>query len=540
MTAIRPALAGFLSLVVSALAAADTYPRQPVDVLHYEFAITLRDDSDEISGQATVRLRLVSDGVRELWLDLVGPGASAGKGMTVSAVRSGAQAIPFTHAESRLRMTLPAAARAGDVVSLSIAYSGVPAAGLRIGPNKHGDRTFFSSNWPDKARHWLPTIDHISDKATSEFVVTAPAHYQVVSNGRLVEERDLPGGQRRTHWLESVPVSPWLYTVGVARFAVHHADPVGGIPLQSWVFPADRDAGITAFELPSRQALAFYGSLVGPYLYEKLANIQTAGVTGGMEHASAIAYGEASVTGRPIATLVAHEIAHAWFGDAVTERDWDDVWLSEGFATYLTHLFVEHVEGRDAFVAGLRRDRERVAAAERKTPDTPIVHRNLADMNRVLNTFVYQKAGWVLHMLRGRIGAEAFRQAIREYYRRYQNLTASTDDFRRVVEEQVGEDLRPFFAQWLNRPGIPSIGAAWQYRPDAKAVEVTLEQVQQAEPFRLPLDIALVVEGQPRRVEKVEVTARTHRFTFPADREPTSVVLDPDTRILAELSLVRK
>ena len=161
---------------------------------------------------------------------------------------------------------------------------------------------------------------------------------------------------------------------------------------------------------------------------------------------------------------MAHEIAHAWFGNGVTERDWDDVWLSEGFATYLTHLFVEHVDGRDAFVAGLRRDRDRVAAAEKKTPDTPIVHRDLSDMSRVLNPFVYQKAGWVLHMLRVRVGDEAFRASVREYYRRHQNATASTDDFRRVVEEVTGQDLGPFFRQWLNRPGIPSISGTWRYR----------------------------------------------------------------------------
>jgi aminopeptidase N len=533
-------VAAAAALLVSTLAAADTYPRQPVDALHYRFAIALRDDADEVTAQATVRVRITADGMREFWLDLVGRGAGQAKGMTVSSVTAGGQPVAFTHVGDKLRIPLPSPSHANDVVTVTIAYSGVPAAGLRIGPNKHGERTFFSSNWPDKARNWLPTIDHIGDKATSEFIVTAPAHYQVVSNGRLVEEFDAPGGLRRTHWSETVPISPWLYTIGVARFAVHHADEVQGIPLQSWVFPNDRDAGVAVFETPARQALAFFSDLVGPYLYEKLANIETAGVDGGMEHASAIAYGESSVTGRPVTTLVAHEVAHAWFGNGVTERDWDDVWLSEGFATYLTHLFVEHVDGRDAYVAGLRRDRGRISAAEKKTPDTPIVHRNISDMSRVLNTFVYQKAGWVLHMLRARVGDEAFRASIRDYYRRYQTATASTDDFRRVVEETAGQELGPFFRQWLNRPGIPSIRGTWRYRADTRTVEVVLEQVQQADPFQLPLDIAIEADGQARRIEKVELTGRTHRFEFAAGREPSGVVLDPDTRVLAELALIRK
>jgi aminopeptidase N len=181
-----------------------------------------------------------------------------------------------------------------------------------------------------------------------------------------------------------------------------------------------------------------------------------------------------------------------------------------------------------------------VAAAEKKTPDTPIVHRNLSDMNRVLNTFVYQKAGWVLHMLQARVGPEVFRASIRDYYRRHQNSTASTDDFRRVVEEHAGQDLRGFFTQWLNRPGMPAIRGTWQYRQDTKTVEMVLEQTQAGDPFQVPLEIAIAVEGQARTIQKVNLDGRTQRFEFAAEREPASVVLDPDTRVLAELTLVRK
>jgi aminopeptidase N len=525
-----------LAVLMAVTARADTYPRQPIDVLHYRFALELTDESNRISCEAQVRVKVLADGLKEVWLDLASEDSTKATGMRVSSVTAGPKTIAFVHAGDRLRLPLPSAAKSGDVLTFTIAYAGAPAGGLRIGPNKYGDRTFFSSNWPDKAHLWLPTIDHISDKATAEFEVTAPAVYQVVSNGRLTEEADVAGGRRRTHWSETVPISPWLVTLGVARFSVHHAEPVQGTALQSWVYPQDQQVG-AAFEVPARQALSFYGDLVGPYQYEKLANVETAGVNGGMEHASAIAYGESSVTGRPIATLVAHEVAHAWFGDSVTEGDWNDVWLSEGFATYLTHMFVEHVDGRDAFVAGLRRDRDRVAAAERQTPDTPIVHRNLSSMAKVLNTFVYQKAGWVLHMLRARVGDEAFRNTLRAYYRRHVNATASTGDFRRVVEEQCGHDLGAFFRQWLDRPGIPTITGSWQYQAATKKVVVTLEQVQQAEPFQVPLEIGVMVDGQPGRIERVELVGRTHRLEFSVEREPSTVVLDPDTRLLAELSL---
>jgi aminopeptidase N len=521
------------------VAAADTYPRQPIDVVHYAFNLELRDDSNEIGGEATVEVRILEANLAEFALDLAS--ANGGTGMTVSEVSADGRPLRFAHDHDRLRIALASPARVGDHARVLIKYRGVPASGLRIGSNKFGERTFFASSWPDKARQWLPTIDHVSNKATVEIAVTAPSHYQVVSNGRLVEVLDLPNDRRRTRWAESAPIAPWLVTIGVARFAVHRTDPAAGVPLETWVFPTDRDRGYPTFELPARQALEFFSELVGPYPYEKLANVEAAGVTGGMEHASAIAYGEASVTGQPIPTLVAHEIAHAWFGDGVTERDWDDVWLSEGFATYLAHLFVEHVEGRDAFVAGLKRDRNRVIEAERRSPATPVVHRDLADMTKVLNVFVYQKAGWVLHMLRGTVGFEAFRRGLREYYARYVNANASTADFERVMEEVSGVDLSTFFRQWLRRPGVPRIAGTWHYDRATATIEVDLVQSTDGEVFQLPLEIGIVSgPGLPPRIEKVAITGEHHHVAFTVDHEPADVVLDPDTWTLADMTLVKK
>jgi len=182
--------------------------------------------------------------------------------------------------------------------------------------NKYGERTFFSANWPDKARQWLPMIDHPSDKATSEFLITAPARYQVVANGLLEEEIDLGDGRRLTHWKQPVPIASWLNNIGVAAC----------VPPETWVFHQDREAGIRTVETPTRQAIEFYSDRIGPYPYEKLADVEASGMDGGMEHASEIFYGEKSVANRPAFSLVAYEKAHQWFGDSVTEKDWDDVW----------------------------------------------------------------------------------------------------------------------------------------------------------------------------------------------------------------------
>lgn len=512
-------LAAGLACAVTLLA--DTYPRQPgIHARHYVFRITLSDDTDQIAGEATVTFQFLKDGVGQVSLDLA-------PSMTVTEVTSGGRAAKFTHPSDHLVIALDSPPAAGALREFDIKYHGVPANGLRIGTNKYGERTFFSQNWPNLAREWLPMIDHPYDKASSEFLITAPVKYQVVANGLLQEETDLGDGRRRTHWKQSVPIASWLNAIGVAQFASRHFDRVHGIPLETWVYPQDRDAGIVTFETPVRQAIEFYIDHIGKFSYEKLANVEAAGLNGGTEHASAIFYGEKSVTNRPATNLVAHEIAHQWFGDSVTEKDWDDVWLSEGFATYFTLLCTEHYEGRDAFVAGLKKSREAVFALEKKNPEIAVRHDNLSDMKKVLNRLVYEKGAWTLHMLRAQMGTEKFWAGIRDYYRRYRDSNASTEDFRRVMEEESGTDLGWFFEQWLNRAGSPEVEGHWRYDGAAKKVIVELAQKQAGEAYRLPLEV-----GFAERIEKIEMTRKEQAFEIAADKEPAAVVLDPNTWVL--------
>jgi len=528
--ATRTFLLALLVAIATQVAHADTYPRQPgVDAIHYVFRLSFTDNIDEIAGDATVTVKLAA-GVSEVVLDLIS--AAGGKGMSVAAVTVGGKPVQFAHQSDRLRVPLPKPSTAGEEIAVGISYRGIPAQGLRIINNIHGERTAFSENWPNRARHWLPMIDHPYDKATGEFVVTAPAQYQIVANGLLVEELDMPAGQRRTHWKQSVPIASWLYALGMARFAVHHYDVVRGIPQQVWVFPQDRDKAYALFEATGRRAFEFFSDLVGPYAYEKLGHVQAAGLGGGTEHASAIFYGEKGVaSGR---APVVHEVAHQWFGNAVTEKDWDDVWLSEGFATYFTHLYTEQFEGREAMVRGLRNDIGTITQAQLKLPDQPIIHRNISDMSGVLNRLVYQKAGWVLHMLRGIVGADRFRAGIRDYYQRYRNMNASTDDFRQVMQQAGETDLTWFFDQWLKRPGLPKLKGTWRYDASAKQVQIDLAQVQAGPPFRIPLDVGVAEGGAQPRIQRVELSQASGRFTIPFDREPASVVLDPNSWVLME------
>lgn len=543
---VKKTLYAFILLLIPALSIADQYPKNlKIDVLNYVFRITLSETNDAILAEATVDVLFLGEGVEILRLDLVKTsGALGNKGMTVSSVVSEGKALSFTHEGAQLTIKLPVPSQLKQRSAYVITYSGLPATGLKIANNKYGDRTFFSDNWPDKGRNWLPIVDHPYDKATCEFIVTAPAHYQVVSNGLKIEESDLANGNRVTHWRQSVPIASWLYVLGVARFAVQYVDQFDHKSIETWVYYQDREAGFYDFAEPTKQALEFYSSYVGPFVYERLANIQSNSVSGGMEAASAILYSENSVVGdRNLRwrNVVIHEIAHQWFGNAVTEHDWDDVWLSEGFATYFTLLFIEHAYGHDAFMAGLADSKKRVDAFYVKNPNYHIVHDNLQDMEQVTSSHTYQKGSWILHMLRGVMGSENFRKGIRAYYSRYLNGNATTADFRREMEEASGMDLKDFFDQWLYKPGALQYNGSWQYNDKKKEIRIIIDQVQtDGSLFKMPVQIAIhTAQGKPI-IKTLQVNEKKNEFTIPIDAAPLNIVLDPDSWVLMDAKWVKK
>lgn len=531
----------FVCLILSVFPsqATDTYPKNPaIDMLHYAFTITLSDAVDEIEGVARMQIKFKKEGITTVRLDLINKSKALDqKGMVVTSVDDRGKTLNFKHERDVLLIALETPSVAGEVRVLAVTYRGIPATGLIIGPNKYGDRTFFSDNWPAKARNWLPLVDHPYDKATCEFIVTAPLKYAVVSNGLLLEESNLADGMKLTHWKESVPIAPWLYVLGVAGFATQQVGTFDGKSLQTWVFWQDREAGFYDFAIPTKDVLAFYTDYVGPFAYEKLANIQSNSVSGGMEAATAILYSAGSVTGQRTARwqkVIIHEIAHQWFGNAVTEYDWDDVWLSEGFATYFTMLYMEHAMGRDAFVKELNRSRDKIMEFNKANPDYTIVHNNLDDMDKVTTGQIYEKGAWTLHMLRNLIGDEAFEKGIRSYYARYFNGNAFTADFIAEMELASGKELGPFFNQWLHQGGAIELEGSWQYDAKAKKVTVDLKQIQKKYTFTSMMEIGIYEkENLLPRVEQVELKSGTNQYSFTVASEPARVVLDPNTTLLA-------
>ncbi len=521
---------------------ADKYPRNySVDIIHYIFELKLSDNTDEIFGKATIRILFKKADIKQIRLDLINrTELRLRKGMVVESITYNNIKVEFTHQNDELFIQLGMPAEKDKTSTVVVHYKGIPADGLRIGPTKYGDRSFFCENWPNRARHWLPTVDHPYDKATSEFIVTAPARYRVISNGLLQEESQINKEFKLTHWKQSVPVSCWLFVLGVAEFAVQNADEFDGKLIQTWVYPKDREAGFHDFANLTKRVLQFYTNYVGPYVYEKLANIQSPSVGGGMETSSAIFYSENLINGKAddrLRDVVIHEIAHHWFGNAVTESTWDDAWLSEGFATYFTLLFLGNVYGHEEYINGLKKAKKSVFDYSKKDSTFSIVDNRTAENGPVTNNITYQKGAWVLHMLRERIGHANFKKGIQAYYRKYMNANASTGDFIEEMEKVSNENLKPFFNQWLNKPTILKITGNWEYDIKSKQIIINLQQAQSSDfTFDVPVEIQVYEAGVKTPLKlNFNLNSKTVQFKISYSQKPTLILLDPRTVLLADI-----
>jgi aminopeptidase N len=526
-----------LFIVVPLISKADTYPiNKNIDIKHYIFKLSLSDADNEITGNTLVTLSFKEAGMQNFRLDFINKtSARKDKGMVVDAVSVNNAAVNYTHQNDELIISLPAPSTKSQTLTFSIQYHGIPYDGLRIGNTKLGDRSFFNENWPNRGRHWLPIVDHPHDKATSEFIVKAPSHYKVVSNGLLMEESELGNQTRLTHWKQSVPVSSWLFVLGVADFAVKYVDEFKGKSIQTWVYAKNREAGFYDFDEPTKKVLEFYSNYVGPYAYEKLANIQTPSVNGGMETSSAIFYGEDLVTGKRderTRNVVIHEIAHQWFGNAITETTWDDAWLSEGFATFFTLLFIENEYGKEEYTKGIIKARKSVYDMSVKMPNFSIVSERTAEKEDVTSGITYQKGAWVIHMLRDLIGEKNFKKGIQNYYAKYFNANTTTDEFRAEMEKVSGKDLKLFFKQWLYQPINPTINASWTYDASTKKLNVHLNQAQQFL-YNVPVEIGYYKKGSTTpTILNLNLKDKDQLFSFSLATLPDKLELDPRALLL--------
>jgi aminopeptidase N len=504
--------------------------KDSIDVLHYDLTITVNDFNDEIVVTESIDIKFLQN-LSAFSLHFVNRFDDS-LGMEVMQLQDGSTPIHFTHQNNKLTL-YPKDIRANETRTFHIFYKGIPADGLIISENKYKDRTFFGDNWPNRAQHWFACVDHPSDKATITYLVEAPAHYNIIANGAFKFEKIIDGNQKQVKYETEHPIPTKVMVIGVGDFVKEKVPNNLGIELSSWVYPKDKKDGFYDFAL-SKDILLFFTAHLGAYPFEKLANVQSTTRYGGMENASCIFYDEASITGnRSCENLIVHEIAHQWFGNSASEEDWEDLWLSEGFATYLTNIYILETKGEDIFLKQMAKDRERVIRFY-STKQTPIVDTITTDLNELLNTNAYQKGAWVLHMMRNEVGDSLFWLGLNNYYQIYKYSNASSEAFIQSMEKTSGKDLSLFLNQWLKSGGHPQLNILQLASYNELELVLEINQMQNENPFDFQLEIEIQYENGATETQSVRVHQKTEKMILPITGKVKSWKIDPKVKLLFE------
>jgi aminopeptidase N len=509
-----------------------------------------------ILAQETLSLEAIGSPRDHIMLDAVG--------MEIESVDMSGQPVPYEHDGRDLRVTFMPPIEPGQRVDLTMRYTLdstarnggglVGGGGLTWSEGKPDARSesrrspqIHSQGQAEDNSRWFICHDFPNERLTTEIIVTVEDGYMTSSNGRLVDRHRTEDGRIRWHWIQDKPHVNYLVTLVVGKFEVvnvggrESARP--GLPMPVYAPIGKGDDAKEAFANTPEMIATFEELFDEPYPWDRYAQVLVRGFGGGMENTSATTLGEWAARGRRGSQdgLISHELAHQWFGDLITCKSWEHIWLNEGWATYCEALWREHTGGRKSYLnrirGALRQSGgasmtyapayEAMASKRYANPDASFYRENNP----------YSKGALVLHMLRSRLGDEVFFKAVAEYVDRYKFDVAETDDFRRVLEDVSGQSLERFFDQWVYRPGLPKLSVDLTYDSAEARLGVVVEQTQKidkmnpAYAFTLPL----YVELSDGTYQYVYVPMETRRVetSFELTGEPMDVTIDPNLRVAA-------
>ncbi len=517
-----------------------TTPRQfvaeeynPVDVIHYDVSLVLDFMTKEIRGVADIDIALTDTSAESFYLHL--------QNLDVSAATINGGDISFLRQADKIYFQ---GHKPDSTFRLSIQYSGTPA-------NDGFGGFFFQNEYvytigeglnscpPSMLRYWMPSHDVPNDKATLDLHLTVPGDLQAFSNGLLISILDNGDGTKTFTWQENHPIATYLVAIAVgpyATFSIPYTSVAGrSLPLEFYVFPEHLETAREDWKNIT-QMMDFFERHYAPYPFDRYSMAEAAN-RGAMEHQTMTTYSSQLVTGdHRYDYIVAHELAHHWWGDLVTLGDWKDIWLNEGFATYSEALYFQSLNG-DKFMQTYMDRLAEIYFREVSRRG----HFAIYDPEYLWGGTIYQKGAWVLHMLRWTVGDDAFWRILKSYAERYAYDNAVTTDFIAVAEEESGRDLDWFFEQWIYQPGYPDIDVSWNRQRTMSgkfAVNIEIEQKQWDKfQFTVPLEILIITDEEPV-LDTLVSAQQTSSFSVELDSRPISIEIDPNNWLLKQYDII--
>ena len=519
-------------------------PDRVCDTRHVKLELTLDVENQRLWGNASHTLAAINDGLNRVELDAVE--------LQVNSVRlSDGTPLEYSHENGRLRIELGSPLGAGQEFTLHIDYEAAPRRGLYFNAPDDAYPGRPAQVWTqgedEDSRYWFPCHDVPNQRFTSEIIVTVPANWTAVSNGRLASMKE-DGDARTFHWSQDIPHPAYLVSL-VAGEYTEIRDEWNGVPVLYYSPPGREEDTRRAFG-KTPNMLQFFAEKIGvPYPWAKYSQVTVADfIFGGMENTSAttmtehLLHDERAHLDFSTDSIVAHELAHQWWGDLLTCRDWSHGWLNEGFATYFDLLFKEHDLGVDEFRYAVYQDAGSYLQEDTRRYRRPIVSNVYNQPVDLFDRHLYEKGGLVLHMLRFVLGDQLFWKAMRHYCVKHQGGSVTTEDLQRAIEEATGKNVDWFFHQWVYMGGHPNLKVGYEWEEEGKRARITVSQTQTTDDltplFRMPVEVGFVTpEG--RETLRLDLTQKEHTFHVPLKGKPEMVQFDPGYWCLKTMEFTR-
>jgi aminopeptidase N len=518
-------------------------PSRQIDILHQTLDVTPDFDRHGVSGQVRIEFKPIAKPFGELHLNAVD--------LSISQVEASVPILAWNNTGEELvitfRDTIPPDAPAWAKVSFKVEepreglYFRTPSMGY-----KPGDMHLWTQGEMHEARHWFPSYDYPNEKFTTEMICHVKEGMVALSNGRLISHSPDPGtGLVSWHWKQEKPHANYLITLCAGYFSKIE-DRAGDVPLAFWTPQSQIAFAKNAFAGTADMVRFFEKETGVKYPWHRYDQVVVDDFTwGGMENtsqttlvANGTLYPDEFIGTRTNSSngLVAHELAHQWFGDYVTAKDWSHTWLNEGFATFYDALYVEHSKGRDDFLYQMWENAQSLLGPENDR--APIVFRGYKDAVEQFGAQSYQKGSWVLHMLRSQLGADLYRQCVQSHLEAHALGNATTEEFIAIIERLSGRDWDQFFDQYVFHPHHPELRVDYSWEDRRKLARISIQQVQKLDPnvllFKLPLKIRFKT-GTTQTDVLAHVSQASEDFTFPLSARPEIVRIDPDYSWLADV-----